>query len=104
MDVTDIESSVYISKINSPRISQWLCAIYKAKYHGVEWEVKDPISLRLVLLDGMDMPWNAYITLAMVLTVLLATHMISGHGTYFQAENYSHLTYEMRGIDGATGS
>lgn len=62
------------------------------------------LSLRLILLDGMDMPWNAYITLAMVLTVLLATHMISGHGTYFQAENYSYLTYEMRGIDWATGS
>ena len=61
-------------------------------------------SLRLVLLDGMDMPWHAYITLAMVLTMLLATHMISGHGTYFQAENYSHLTDEMRGIDWATGS
>lgn len=54
LDVTDIESSVYISKINSPCISQWLCAIYKAKYHGAEWEDKDPVSLSKAHTPGWD--------------------------------------------------
>ena len=54
VDVTDIESSIYISKINSPHISQWLYAIYKAKYHGVEWEDKGPIFFSKARTPGWD--------------------------------------------------
>lgn len=62
------------------------------------------LSLRLIILDRIGMPWKEHITLAMVLTLRLATHMISGHGTYLQAEKCSHLTYAKRGIDWATVS